>query len=430
MRLLFIVHQFFPEFASGTERVTLQLARAAQRAGHPVQVLGCEVHAGACGWPAEPGLAGARCGVVDGVPVVALERASLPAWADSRLDTDPQRVTEIAGWMQARRFDLVHVMHTMRMGSAVAAAQRLGLPLVLTLTDFFLACHRVNLVDLAGHACPGPDGGRECTRRCQDLAWAEGAAEARHWQASALLGAAAARVVPSRFVAERLRAAFAGLDFRVLGHGTDLLALARAARQGAGAGAEDAGTDRGARLSLAFLGTLIRPKGLDLLLRALALRRELPVQLRVAGLAGADAQYEAELRRFADADPRVELLGECSRSQVAALIRGTDLLCLPSLLPETFSLAVHECAALGVPSLVADRGAPADLIRATGGGGIVDGDTPEAWSSSLSIWAGDAALRQRWRQAVAMPPRVEEEAALYENLYRAALRRDQVEGGG
>ena len=30
MRILYLVHQFFPEFGSGTERVTLNLARMAQ----------------------------------------------------------------------------------------------------------------------------------------------------------------------------------------------------------------------------------------------------------------------------------------------------------------------------------------------------------------------------------------------------------------
>ena len=41
MRILIVLHQFFPEFSGGTERVALNLARTAQRAGHHVRVLAC-----------------------------------------------------------------------------------------------------------------------------------------------------------------------------------------------------------------------------------------------------------------------------------------------------------------------------------------------------------------------------------------------------
>ena len=46
MRILIVLHQFFPEFSGGTERVALNLARTAQRAGHHVRVLACAVQAG------------------------------------------------------------------------------------------------------------------------------------------------------------------------------------------------------------------------------------------------------------------------------------------------------------------------------------------------------------------------------------------------
>jgi hypothetical protein len=39
MRILYIVHQFFPKWYTGTERFVLNLAMQMQRLGHSVEVL-------------------------------------------------------------------------------------------------------------------------------------------------------------------------------------------------------------------------------------------------------------------------------------------------------------------------------------------------------------------------------------------------------
>ena len=39
MRILFVVHQFFPKHYTGTERLVLNLSKQMQRIGHYVKVL-------------------------------------------------------------------------------------------------------------------------------------------------------------------------------------------------------------------------------------------------------------------------------------------------------------------------------------------------------------------------------------------------------
>lgn len=424
MRILYLVHQFFPEFASGTERVTLQLAQAQQRAGHHVQVLACRVAPPATPLPAGP-VAGSAALMHDGVPVLLLSHAQLPGHADTAFDVVEALVQDLHRWLVGQAFDVVHLMHAMRMGSAIAAVQRAGLPLVVTATDFHLACLRINLVDTAGRACSGPDEGRACASRCLGPAWHADSLRQRHQQAHSILAAAHARVVPSAFVADRLHHAFAGLAFHVVPHGVDLLALAQAAGPRPVTPAPDAGTGS-VPLQLGFIGSLIPAKGLDLLLQALALQPALPVQLQVAGGFHGDAAYEARVRALAAADARVTLLGPCDRTAVAQLLRRLHLLCLPSRVPETYSLTVHEAAALGVPALVSDRGAPAQALRDSGAGAVVADDRPETWAAALAGWAADNALRQQWQRAVRLPPRVEEEAFLCESLYLDAIDAHQA----
>ena len=412
MRILYVVHQFYPEFGSGTERVTLNLARMAQRAGHHVQVLGCMIdrsrHAGA----AVPGLAGALAGIVDGIPVTMLDRAALPAGADTGLAVDERLCEQLGAWMRGQRFDVMHLMHPMRMASAIAAGQRIGLPLVVTLTDYFAACLRINLIDLDGRPCDGPEGGRACARKCPLPAWSEAALRARHEQSAAVLAYAGSRVVPSQHVAQRYRAAFPDLRFDVIAHGIDLLALgAVAARPAAEA----------RPLTLGFVGSLVAAKGLDVLLRALARLPGVPLRLKVAGGFHGDMVYQDELRALAAADARVELLGMLEPAAVAAQMRGLDLLCLPSRVPESFSLVVHEAAALGVPALVGHLGAPAEAIARSGAGQVVRAGDEAAWAAALRACVDDPQRLAAWRRALPLPQRIEEEAFLYEGLYRQAI---------
>ena len=411
MRILYVVHQFYPEFGSGTERVTLNLARMAQRAGHHVQVLGCMLdrsrHAGA----AVPGLHGAVAGIVDGIPVTMLDRATLPPGADTGLAVDRRLSEQLTAWMRGQRFDVMHLMHPMRMASAIAAGQRIGLPLVVTLTDYFAACLRINLVDLDGRPCDGPDGGRACARKCPLPAWTEPALRARHEQSAAVLAYAGSRVAPSQHVAQRYREAFPDLAFDVIAHGVDLLALGAAPQLPAGP----------RPLTLGFVGSLVAAKGLHVLLRALARLPSLPLRLKVAGGFHGDAVYQQELRALAAADPRVELLGALDAPAVAALMRGLDLLCLPSQVPESFSLVVHEASAVGVPALVGHFGAPAQAIAGSGAGQVVEAGDEAAWAAAIQACIDDPERLARWRRALPLPQRIEEEAFLYEGLYRQAM---------
>lgn len=413
MRILIVLHQFYPEFSSGTERVTLNLARAAQRAGHYVRVLACAVNPEAHHGAASATLAGALDTVWEGVPVTLLPRAMLPASADYSLDVVPELVAPLAAWMKQERFELAHILHTMRMSTAVVAAQHCGLPYVLTLTDFFLACPRINLVTLGNQLCSGPQGGKKCGKDCLSAPWNRDTLEHRHETARQMLMGASVRVVPSEFVAARFRDAFADCSFRVVPHGVDLLALM----------GDDAPTpNHEPTVTLGYVGSIIPQKGLSVLLRALARVKSPAVRLKVVGgFYGADS-YHKEVLALVKADPRVELLGHLDATHVYAAIRQMDVLCLPSQVPESFSLALHEAAALGVPALVSDLGAPGLLVAGHGGGKVVASGDVAAWAEAIAALVAEPAQLARWQASLPLPVRIEEEAFFYDSLYRTLLQ--------
>ncbi|NTV13322.1 MAG: glycosyltransferase family 4 protein [Desulfobulbaceae bacterium] len=414
MRILLIIHQFYPEFCGGTERVALNLAKAAQRSGHYVEVLACAVKPEVSGGSPCEKLAGALRTVWQGVPVTLLPREQLPAGADIGFDTDPKLVEQLLVWMGRGRFDLAHVMHQMRMGSALLAAQRAGLPYLLTLTDFFSACYRINQINMDNRICAGPDAGRRCAKDCLVGVWTGANLLGRYRQGYDLLAAAGVRVCPSDYVADRYRTAFPGLEFAVIPHGIDLLALI-----GGASAPPKPPTNQG--LTLGYVGSVLVQKGLDTVLRALAKVAAPTLKLRVVGGFYGDPAYHLEIKNLAAADPRVELLGQLPQSEVFEILKSLDLLCLPSRVPEAFSLVLQEAATAGVPALVSDLGAPAQRVAKMGGGLVLPTDDVNAWAEAITELAAHPERLAAWRQELVLPLRIEEEAFFYESLYRHLL---------
>ena len=415
MRILIVLHQFYPEFSGGTERVTLNLARAAQRAGHHVHILACAVNSAQVGGTESAYLAGARETVYQGVPVTLLPRALLPAAADFSLEFEASLVEPIADWLRHERFDVCHVMHTMRMSTAVLAVQRCGLPYILTLTDFFLACPRINLVDLDNHICSGPQLGRNCGKLCLTAPWSRETLLSRYKRAHELLSSASVRVAPSEYVAARYREIFPDCNLRVIPHGIDLLAFLT----GNATALEPSEDPK--KITLGYVGGILPQKGLDTLLRAMALVKAPNLELKVIGGLHGAAAYHHEVLAFGRSDTRVKFLGHLDASKVFQAIKALDLLCLPSRVPETFSLALHEAAALGIPALVSNLGAPGEQVSRHGGGQVLAFDDANAWADAIRAVVEDPEKIKIWKSRLPLPMRVEEEGFYYDSLYRMLL---------
>ncbi len=409
MRIVFVLHQFYPEFSGGTERVVFNIARSAQRAGHYVHILACTMRTG----PRTPkGVAIHQ--VYEGIPVTLVPREYLPAEGDIGFDVAPAIVDELRDWMRAQRFDLMHLFHTLRMASAVLAAQQCGLPYVVTLTDFFAGCYRINAVNASNEACSDPEQGKGCARDCLVPPWTAVGLEERYRHAHNLLLAADERIVPSEYVARYFRRAFPGLSWRVIPHGVDFLALLAGVDNAVGVDLEGGG----GTITLGYLGSIIPQKGLRVLLQALAQVDSPRLRLRIVGGGYGDPIYQRDVERLIAADSRVEWVGSVAPSAVASELARFNLLCLPSCVPETFSLGLHEAAALRIPALVSDLGAPPERIKMHGGGRIIAADDVPAWSEALRDIAMNPLQIADWRARIQMPYRVEEEAFFYESLYR------------
>lgn len=410
MRILYVIHQFFPEYRTGTERVALNIARCMQNAGHYVHILSCSVQGDLPSTTPSNEIDDAYDYVWQGLPVTCVARARTSELADVGFWVRPRLVREIVDWIAIHRFDCAHVMHTMRMASALRAVQSANLPIIVTATDFFAGCYRINLMTKAGARCPGPDRGNRCSVDCADPRWSDVLLARRYEQARDWLASASERVAPSDYVADTLGSIFPGLPFRVIPHGVSMTGRLRIHAPENVSG--------GRPLRFGYVGAMIEHKGLIVLLEAFRQVPSRDISLVVFGGSFGDSHYARAVRDLSALDDRVEIRGELPHEALCNELLTLDVLCLPSQVPETFSMSFHEAKAAGVPALVSDLGAPAADVLHSGAGLAIRADDVAAWRDAIALVAENPNLPAKWSKSLDLPSRIEEEAFFYESLYR------------
>ena len=430
-----LVHRGYPpESEGGSEIYVAGLARALARRG-PVTVLHPTDDAGA---PDDA----ARVSDRDGVRVVALNRRRpRPAGFEAYRDAGP--TAAVRALIEADRPDVVHVHHLDGLSTGVVfEARRLGIPVVVTLHDFWPACALGQLFDLRGHVCPGPSptrclgcvGGQVATppavraaaRRLPRLAALSAASgalarmtgagadrvDARLVEMRAVLAAADVVVSPSTFLRDRMDAlGFGGIEVLPNGH----LPSPRAVRAFA----------PGDRVRIGFVGSAIPSKGVHVLADAFRRLDDARATLAIHGPFPAyhgDTGYEARVRAILGAHVSA-IRGPFPHARVAEIFAGLDVLVIPSLSEENAPLTVEEAFAHGVPVVVSDHGGLAERVRdGVDGLRFPPGDAA-ALAATLRRLLDDPELRARLGRDTPSVLPMESHAAALESLYaRAAVR--------
>jgi glycosyltransferase involved in cell wall biosynthesis len=186
-----------------------------------------------------------------------------------------------------------------------------------------------------------------------------------------------------------------------------------------------------------YLARICPEKGLHVLIEAFARLAERAgrerVRLRVAGWLGdRDRDYLEGCRerlRELGLSERVEILGEVARGEKIAFLQSLHVLSVPTTYREPKGLFVLEALANGVPVVQPRHGAFPEMVEATGGGLIVDPDSPDSVADGLHALVADperrAALGRAGREAVHRDfgVRVEAERALA--LYRSCIATEE-----
>ncbi len=412
MRILHVTHRFLPQFSTGVEVYVASLAGALRMRGHTQQI-----------FAGDPVARAPHAYTWEGFSV-----QSLPWGLGSR----PGPIaTFLAGFINPpadrvfRRLcaefqpDIVHVHHLIGLSPYLPAIARAnGATVIITLHDYWFVCSNTWLYRYSQQLCPGPGVGYHCggcaLHRLQlppqplIMTVATPLFMARTILLRHALLSAHCLIAPSWLVADvHIRHGIPPERLALLPHGLT------------NPGEADSPPRLRAKAGLRFvcIGALIRPKGAHVVVEAFRGLDSPASELWLVGDMEVDPAYTQELRSLAAGDARIAFAGRLARSEVQTLMRSADVLLMPSLMYETYSLSVDEALAAGMPVLVSAHGAAAERLREGRDGLTAPPGDVAAWRRQMQRLLIEPALISQLRSSLRPPLSLAAHAFEVESLY-------------
>jgi glycosyltransferase involved in cell wall biosynthesis len=446
VKILYVVHQFFPRHLTGTETYTYELARSAKERGHEVSVL-CYEHSNLPGVP--------RRGVLReeyaGIPVTRFCYDSRTWHNPTLYEYWNEEFGELAKtFFEKQRPDLIHFTHNSLLSAALLkSAHLLGIPTVLTLTDFWYICPRMQLVREDESLCAGPvveldcyecyhapvlDKWRFITDKLPGPLRRRVATARSRLKRNVLTSKAASDnfldaalnraprlkeavklvdvvIAPTLFLLEMFRKnGFDTSRFRLINFGINTALL------------KDAVKTPSSTFRFAFVGTLSHHKGCHVLIEAL---RQIPgdrLELQIYGSEEQFPEYARPLRKAAGGDTRIKFLGTFPREEIGRVLAEMDVLIMPSLWYENSPLMLLFALRSHTPVIASDVGGLSEFIRDGGNGFLFKTGDAEGLRGVMRRFVDDTALLGRMRAGETNIKSIEEHSAEIEDIYRSLVK--------
>jgi glycosyltransferase involved in cell wall biosynthesis len=419
MRIIQVVHQFLPRHLAGTEVYTYNLAKELSQR-HQVWVYTREDSP----IPEEPHETDE---VYDGLPVrrVYFNPPNLQGnLLGLFLNRTQNKTIEafLARFLEETQADVVHFQHLFKLSAAfIRVARQQGIPVVLTLHDYWFLCHNAQLLRPSGAVCSGPARGLKCAG-CAELnipVWTR-------WGLSPLLTplfvyrTAALRaclqeadfvIAPSAFLRDQfVQQGFPAGRIVVMDNGTNTQLLL---------GWRKVPSDT---LRFGYMGTIQWHKGVHTLVQAFNQINDPQVELRIHGEPSVAPAYFAEIQRLVR-NPQVHFMGRFENQEVGRVLAEMDVLVVPSIWPENSPVTIHEANLAGVPVIASRLGGMPDLVQDGVTGLLFQPGDASDLAAKMRQFIEDRSLVERFRRQMPPVKSMEENAqeleAIYERLCKA-----------
>jgi GT2 family glycosyltransferase/glycosyltransferase involved in cell wall biosynthesis len=453
MRILFIVHGFPPEVFGGTEMYTHDLARAFSLLGDDVFVLTRESNPSRQEYEL-------RSEVQNGIRVARINNTFRNTTSLEDSYANPRLLEIAAPFLDEARPDVAHIQHLTCLSTGLPRAlSARGTPMVMTLNDYWLLCHRGQLFDLDWQRCsgPGPAGCNRCISASVAAAEPAAARAAKAVRESLIPGAASAVRIAAELVdrlgrrgtserastarLDHMRAATAPIEIFLAPSQTMVNAFSRfeipegrLVRCGQGI---DTSTLRPAAwtrqdvLRLGFAGSLLPSKAPHVLLEAAA---RLPTGSVIVDVLGAGTSYHGD-NSYAQTlaplltMPFVRQHGAVPHSAVPAYLAALDALVVPSVWIENAPFVIKEAFGSGVPVVASNLGGMAELVQHDVNGLLFEAGNPDSLASQLRRLQTETGLQERLRAGITAPMTIEQDAIELRRVY-SHLTSGKREVGG
>lgn len=377
MHVLIAAHGFPPTHSAGAERRAERMARWLIGQGHQVTVFAVEKLD-------EPGFR-LETKEQDGFTIHRLFYDVKQGDFFRNLYDYPPIGHAFKRVLSQNSVDLVHVVSGYLLGGQVIhTAREAGLPLVITLTEYWFMCARLNLIQATGALCSGPESDEKCMRclmedqrrfrlpaeripALADTFWSAArhmpfathkttAVAERRKTLQHVLEAADLVICPSRYLMN---------TFGKFGYDTSRYTFMRQGLStpvGQKPQVERSASDG---LRLGYIGQIKVHKGVDLIVDAVIrlLDSGHRLSLDLWGSETEEPQYTQMLKERSASYPTIRWNGRYTGAKAWEVLAGFDALVIPSRWYENSPNVILEAYEMKLPVIATDLGGMAELVE-------------------------------------------------------------------
>jgi len=151
-------------------------------------------------------------------------------------------------------------------------------------------------------------------------------------------------------------------------------------------------------LTLLYIGSCVRNKGVEDLIKAMAYVRDLPIRLELAGSNQIDSRFTRRLIALVnslDLRERITFHGLVGSRSLARLYSSADIFVFPSHY-EGYGIVLAEAMNAGLPIIAADSGPVAEILSANENALVVPARNAESLARAIRRLAEDRETRKRF----------------------------------
>jgi len=394
MKILIAVHHFPPRFTGGAELRALRTAKALQERGHTIRIVCIEEIA------LSPAVQGVKiqADTYEGLNVLRLsfnlESAPDPfRWSYSNPWIGEFFKEQFRLWQP----DIFHLIGGYLMSaSSLRSARENNIPRIVSLTDYWWLCPRIQLLRSDGSLSTLPIDPARCARclaeeqrryrlpaqilpKTMDAFWRRKKQKIQQIQTRKdllrqELNQTNAIICPSRFLLETHQAE---------GITPKIMVYSRQGRDFHQLDPESIRKSRSDTLRVGYIGQITEIKGVHILFEAAQKLPEANLNIKIYGDLNAFPSYTKQLERIASQDPRLQLVGVFSINQLSSVLQNLDVIVVPSLWYENSPNVILEAFAHKTPVLASNLGGMAELVVHGKNGLLFQPGDPEDLSKLL-----------------------------------------------
>jgi glycosyltransferase involved in cell wall biosynthesis len=436
MKIVIAVHHFPPRYTGGAEWRAYRTAAALQARGYTPRVVCVEYvdrgPAAGVAWEDE---------VFKGVPVRRLS-FNLEAVPDRfRWEYDNLWIGEhMRQFLAEENPAIFHLIGGYLLsGRVLRVAHELGIPTVVSLTDFWFLCKRISMLRSNGAISTLPINPATCARclgeeqrRYRFMGKVAPGLMNVFWQSqTALVQNIAARMTFLRETLNQVDTIISPSQFLrnvyvEAGIASDRMMFSRQGRDFQQLDPAMLEKDASPVLRVGYIGQIAPHKGVHLLFDAVRRLPDAALTVQAYGDTTPFPRYTARLQRMIADDERMHLAGVYKRQAVSQVMRDLDVIVVPSLWYENSPNVILEAFAHRTPVMTANLGGMAELVQDGKNGLLFEPGDSASLTRQLRRLLEEPDLLPRLRAGIAPVKSVAEEMDELEEVYRRVRRSSPV----